>query len=85
MIPKELANPEKITFTTTRTILKNLLVDYATQLNVVRESEEDGDCDLEDYSYAIGYTNAVKRWLNSALGISPESDFVQNIINKERK
>lgn len=65
-----------MTFTLTKTAILNLTVNYANQLLDTRESET-----TEDFAYATGFCAASELWLK-ALGISPESNFVKEIINK---
>lgn len=60
-----------MTFTLSETALKNLIVEYANAYYDVQYH----------YSYsASGYCNCAKDWMN-ALGICPESEFVQDIVD----
>ena len=68
--------------TLTENAVTNLIYDYAHhRVNV--ENDEDGSC-TETYGIDLVYCQAVEAWMN-AIGISPQSNFVTEIINKERE
>lgn len=58
------------TFTLTENELRNLIYDYANEYYDVQYHYSES---------ASGYCNCARNWMN-VLGISPESNFVQEII-----
>lgn len=74
------------TFTLTKNAIVNLIVDYADHLLDLREDEpyvafaNSTQVFTEDYAYDTGFCAAAELWMK-ALGISPESNMVQDIIN----
>ena len=55
--------------------ITRLIVNYGFNIWGLAEAET-----TEDFAYARGYIAAAESWMK-ALGISPESDTVKNIIN----
>jgi len=51
--------------------------------NSIAFCDEDDLYDDPDYAHHMAYCYASEEWMR-AIGISPESNFVQNIIDKER-
>ena len=62
------------TFTLTKNAITNLIVNYADEFLRSREAET-----TEDYAYATGFCAAAESWMKT-LGISPESNMVQDIL-----
>lgn len=76
-------------FKITENALTNLIISYSDHKLMCEayEAEYDLDCDLyndPDYSHHAAYCHAFEEWMR-AMGISPESNFVTGIIEKERQ
>ena len=78
------------TFTLTENALKNLVSTYADHKVQKEKYLEDVDYDEYllkediDYQFYVAYCHAAEEWMR-AIGIHPESNFVTDIIEKERE
>lgn len=76
----------------TENALMNLLTTYANHRvaceRIIEEAESDEELvdlyDDPDYSHHAAYCHSSEEWMG-AMGISPESNFVEEILEKERR
>lgn len=77
-------------FTITENAIKNLISTYANHKVKAEKVLEENDYDEEllyddvDYQFNMGCCHTAEEWMRS-IGISPESNFVQEIVNKEKE
>ena len=74
---------KKYFLTVTETTLRNLITVYAEHKLVCEKYETDDTEYDADYDYHLGNCYAAETWM-SALGISPDSDYVHDIYEREK-
>lgn len=77
-------------FTITENAIKNLISTYADHKVQVEKTLEENDYDEEllyddvDYQFNMGCCQTAEDWMRT-IGISPESNFVQEVVDRERE
>ena len=71
---------KEYTFTLTENAIRNLVSTYASHKVML----EDDDCYGSEYEFHSGCCQTAENWMNT-LGISPYSNFVTEIIEKEEE
>lgn len=74
---------KEFNFTVPETTLRNLITVYADHKLVCKKYETDDTEYDADYDYHLGRCYEAETWMR-ALGISPDSDYVHDIYEKER-
>lgn len=74
-------------FKITENAIRDLLTTYADHYlmckNIEKETDDDDLCDDADYAHHKACCCTAEQWMR-AVGIHPESNYVMEIINKER-
>lgn len=77
----------KRTFTLTENAIRSLVITYADHKlmaeNYLKDTDEDDLYDDAEYAHHMACCATAEEWMR-AIGIDPESNFVMEIIEKER-
>lgn len=71
-------------YTLTENALKNLVSTYASHRIACEEFDKEDDLDNPEYLFDLACCQTAEDWMR-AIGIHPESNFVTDIIEKERE